>query len=79
MIQFDCKKTGFVLRLHTQKRCLNKNRICLHKKGFSKLKVNFFSVRVQRKQNKRKDFLLTLHTSLYLSIDSTAKNNLCLK
>jgi hypothetical protein len=28
-------------------------------------------VRVQRKQKKRKAFLPTVHTSLYLSIDST--------
>ena len=44
---FDCKKNRICFETaHTQKSCLNKNRICLHKKRF-----------FQNEENKRKEKL----------------------
>ena len=54
---FDCKKTGFVLRLHTHKKVvLTKTGFTNIKKGFSKIKVNLFFCGSVKKTKERKSF-----------------------
>ena len=54
---FDCKKNRVCFETaHTEKSCLNKNRICLHKKRFFQNKSKPFFL-CTCKENKRKEKL----------------------